>query len=120
MRPQRSRPMQSNLFGVAEPARTQRAHSAFPKPAGFAAPPGSGTAGETCSSCTHCRFRQISPPMKRGQDNVRPRRVYKCGLMTQAWSNCRSTDVLANSPACRRWEPGEPQPTTVQKIRYRD
>lgn len=113
MRTESSRPMQSTLFGAAEPARRQSAHSAFPAPAGHAAPPGSGPAGETCSTCDHCRVRTVR---SKGRD----RRFYKCALMTRAWSDSRATDVLASSPACRMFKPGEPHASTVQNIRHHD
>ncbi|MGH8326882.1 MAG: hypothetical protein ACRET2_08985 [Steroidobacteraceae bacterium] len=61
-------------------------------PRGYAAPPGTGPAGETCGSCKHCgRMRQA-------------KRWIKCLLMRARWSHGRATDILARSPACSKWE----------------
>ncbi len=63
----------------------------YVKPRGYIAPPGSGPAGETCGSCQH---------IVRANSG----RYRKCALAERAWSHGRSTDVLARSPACSRWE----------------
>lgn len=68
----------------------------FHKPArqnaGYAAPPGSGPAGETCRSCKHLFRRQLAGT------------YLKCALMRPAWTGGGATDVKAGSPACSRWE----------------
>lgn len=59
---------------------------------GYAAPPGSGPAGETCGTCAH--------HVRRRWSKVH----HKCGLMRNVWNNARGTDILVRSPACSRWE----------------
>lgn len=62
------------------------------RPGGYAAPPGTGPAGETCGTCLYLyRNRQA--------------RVYlKCRLMRRYWTGGPGSDVRAGSPACREWE----------------
>jgi hypothetical protein len=71
---------------------------------GYAAPPGTGPTTESCSTCTHCRYREL-----RGSAT----RFYKCGQMTAQWDRSRETDILLRSPACRLWEAGEPSLSTT-------
>lgn len=59
------------------------------QPRGYAAPPGTGPAGETCGSCQH---------------DSAGRRYHKCLLNAAAWSHTRRSDILARSPACAKWE----------------
>lgn len=64
----------------------------LPPSNGYAAPPGTGPAGETCRTCRHYTRKRMS-------------KVYrKCGLMAQHWTNGYGTDIKASAPACRRWE----------------
>lgn len=62
------------------------------KKSGYAAIPGTGPAGETCRSCEHLVRKEMSGT------------YLKCGLMRAHWTGGYGTDVLARSPACRRWE----------------
>lgn len=105
-----SRPLQSTLFGGAEPATSQLRHTT--PTAGHAAAPGTGPAGETCGSCSHCTFRSLK--------GNKTRNFYKCELMTQHWTYGRETDVLKTSPACSRWVAGTPHETTVSRLRNRN
>lgn len=103
-------PGQASLFGGIEPARHYSApRQISPKPAGYAAPPGTGPAGETCGSCVNCRVRTGAV-----------RRFYKCALMVSAWTHVRDSDVLLKSPACRRWSAGAPTETHIDHLRNRD
>ena len=63
---------------------------------GHAALPGTGPAGETCSTCEHLTRKQMS------------RAYLKCLLMRAYWTGGEGTDVRAADPACRRWEPEKP------------
>ena len=63
------------------------------KPGGYAAPPGSGPAGQTCSSCVH--YVVVG---RRG-------RFRKCELLRAALTHGPGTDILARSPACSQWQP---------------
>ena len=63
-----------------------------PIPAGYAATPGTGPAGETCGSCAHRRVISCA------------KRYHKCGLMQRIWTGGRKTDILVRSPACAKWE----------------
>lgn len=56
---------------------------------GYAAPPGTGPAGETCGSCKHI---------------WRTARFRKCELRRRAWTHGPGSDILAKSPACKQWE----------------
>lgn len=58
---------------------------------GYAAPPGTGPAGETCRSCAHLVRKHLA------------RTYLKCGLMQAVWTGGAGTDVRASSPACVRW-----------------
>lgn len=59
---------------------------------GYAAPPGTGPAGETCKSCKHLTRKIMSGTF------------LKCGLMRAYWTGGYGTDVLSRAAACRRWE----------------
>lgn len=72
-----------------------------PKAKGYAAPPGSGPAGETCGSCGH--LHRSSTPH---------RTYFKCDLMQRGWTHGAASDVKARSPACSRWEAPETNPET--------
>lgn len=59
------------------------------KQRGYARPPGTGPAGETCGSCKWaCRFGRYA----------------KCGVMQPVWTGGPGTDILLRSPACEKWE----------------
>lgn len=59
---------------------------------GYAMPPGTGPAGETCGSCGHLRR------------TLNAKTYLKCGLMTAKWTKGPGSDVRAKSPACKKWE----------------
>lgn len=69
---------------VTVPARGKH----YVQPRGYAEPPGTGPAGETCGSCKH-----IS----------RDRGWAKCEEARHKWTGGRASDVLVRAPACRRW-----------------
>lgn len=61
-------------------------------PRGYAAPPGSGPAGETCRTCAHYA-------------RIKYAKTYlKCARMKAVWTGGPGTDIKAGSPACRLWE----------------
>jgi len=60
---------------------------------GYAAPPGTGPAGETCQSCKHY---VVSPTSYRFR---------KCFLSHELWTGGRGTDIKARAPACSKWTP---------------
>lgn len=65
-----------------------------PKPKGYAKPPGSGPAGETCKGCKHYRVVES-----------RARKTFrKCGRLESHWTHGPGTDILAKSAACSLWE----------------
>lgn len=65
-----------------------------PTPArGYAMPPGTGPAGETCKTCAH-----IERPATRSGKVFR-----KCGANKQAWTHGPGSDIRAGSPACSKW-----------------
>lgn len=72
-----------------------------PAPAGYAAEPGGGPAGETCGSCRHI-----------SRTTATAKTYLKCGLNSARWTGGRKTDILSRSPACARWvAPLEPEAT---------
>lgn len=97
-----NRPIQFTLIGGQELAKptTRRYQPAQ----GYAAAPGTGPAGEACASCAHCRARKLNGNW----------RVYKCVLLLASWDRTRATDILLRSPACSRWQSGEPRTSTAQ------
>lgn len=82
--------MFGNEITLAEARRLMKAKT--PQKKGYAAPPGTGPAGETCKSCQHI-YR-----------NHQSKTYLKCALMRQAWTGGPGTDILARAPACRMWE----------------
>ena len=88
---------QTDLFALGldramTPAERRRFLRSSPKPSGYAWSPGTGPEGETCKTCKHIYRRRMG-------------RVYlKCGLARQNWTRGGATDILASSPACRKWE----------------
>jgi hypothetical protein len=64
----------------------------YVQPRGYAWPPGTGPAGETCGSCKHL-FR-----------NRLAKTYLKCSLTRAAWTGGRASDVLAGAAACKKWE----------------
>lgn len=83
--------VQTVLFpGLPLPAeRTGRVKGAK----GYARPPGSGPAGETCKTCAHCCRVE-------GGANW----YHKCDLLKFRWTHGPGTDVKAKSPACELWK----------------
>ena len=58
----------------------------------YADVPGTGPEGEKCKTCKHI-FR-----------NEMARTYLKCGLTRAHWTGGYGTDILANAPACSKWE----------------
>lgn len=112
------RPQQSTIFGALEPARPVSGSIRSESAAGYAAPPGTGPQGETCGSCANCRVRSHRVASKTG--GGKQRRFYKCGVMFPSWTATRGSDVLVHSPACQRWEAGQPQPSSLQHVHHRE
>lgn len=86
--------MSVDLFGDA--VVIVNAHEPKRKPTirrGYAAPPGTGPAGETCKTCEHC--------VRCGHNN---KHYLKCELRKPSWTHGEGTDILAKSPACSKWE----------------
>lgn len=64
---------------------------------GYAAPPGTGPASETCKTC---KFKVSCGGPKHG----RAKSFIKCELRRATWTHGEGTDILAGSPACSKWE----------------
>lgn len=80
----------TDLLGQPITAASVIAKARREKKQGYASPPGSGPAGETCRSCAHyCRVQ--------GGVKTYP----KCGLVK--WSHGPGTDIKARAPACAQW-----------------
>ena len=89
-----------DLFGQPLPPRSEaktaverkrERRRAQEKPKGYAAPPGSGPAGETCRTCKHSYRRDGSR-----------RNFWKCQLIKA--TKGPGSDIRVRSPACSRWE----------------
>lgn len=83
-----------DLFGTAVPEPSKAKRKPTPQ-RGYAAPPGSGPADETCGSCEHHATRQWAGT------------YHKCALMVARWTRGPGSDILVRSPACSRWEARE-------------
>lgn len=84
--------MTIDLFGAPDLPPSKAKRKPTPR-RGYAAPPGTGPAGETCGSCAHHATRRFA-------------KVYhKCALMVARWTGGAGSDVLLKSPACKRWAP---------------
>ncbi len=82
-----------NIFGEPITLHTRGKH--YVQPRGYVCPPGSGPEGETCGTCKHANR----------QSNYSENKSWiKCGLNRTRWTGGRGTDILARSPACRKWE----------------
>ena len=100
-----------DLFGAEIPSprpgartdaeRKRERRRAAEKPRGYAAPPGSGPAGETCKSCRHSYRRDGAN-----------RNFWKCDLIRA--TKGPGTDIRVSSPACSRWEQQPPRPTSSE------
>lgn len=88
-----------DIFGneVSEAEARRMLKRKTPQPKGYAAPPGTGPAGETCKSCRHIYRVETG-----GRKAFR-----KCALIKATAGP--GTDILAKAPACRRWEAPEVQ-----------
>lgn len=62
---------------------------------GYVAPPGTGPADETCSTC-HFKHSMSS--------NSGSKRFIKCDANSDRWTHGEGSDILASSPACRAWK----------------
>lgn len=67
-----------------------------PKPNGYAYFPGTGPAGETCKTCKHIYRNRLA------------KTYLKCNLNQAKWTGGGGSDIRAKSPACKFWEPQEP------------
>lgn len=91
-----------DLFGIEIDDRTgHRRKRGSRRDHAHAALPGTGPAGETCTTCAHRR---------RVHGGVK---VYqKCWLIRQNWTSGPGTDIRCKDPACRFWQPPAPAEPT--------
>lgn len=82
--------------GAMTSAERARLRQRQPKRTGYAAPPGSGPQGSRCWDCVNRRL--VESPARR--------RFWKCALVK--WTNGAGTDIRLRSPACSRFEEGDP------------
>ena len=89
------KPNATDLFGQSFDPRNLPGGGAHKgtRPGGYAAPPGSGPEGQTCSTCAHYAVVKRSGTYR------------KCGLLRAVWTHGPGTDILARSPACSKWTP---------------
>lgn len=86
----RMRDMFGNEVTVDEARKLLKARTK-PQKRGYAAPPGTGPAGETCGTCRHLYRNRMA------------KTYLKCNLMRAHWTGGFGTDILAKAPACREW-----------------
>lgn len=60
---------------------------------GYARPPGTGPAGETCKTCQHAT---ATGPYNRT--------FYKCAVIRHRWTHGPGTDIRLKSAACELWQ----------------
>lgn len=80
----------ADLFGGETPL-TSQAKRHDPTPYGYARPPGTGPAGETCGTCEHHVIKRMA------------KNYHKCALAKAKWTGGRKSDILVRSPACSAW-----------------
>lgn len=80
----------NDLFGNEVTLEQERKIVGRPK--GYAYPPGTGPAGETCRTCKNAVYHQMS------------KRYWKCLLLRAVWTSGPGTDIRLKSPACKMWE----------------
>lgn len=79
------------------------------RPAGYAAPPGTGPAVKVCRECAHAARRRVG----------KARHVWKCVKAAGQHFNKVEHDIAAKSPACREFQPSHGvRPTRPQKKRH--
>lgn len=81
----------TDLFGEVRPDAPKELPKGVPK--GYARPPGTGPAGETCGSCKKCVSVQGGS-----------KRYNKCLIIRHRWTSGPGTDIKRKSPACEMWE----------------
>lgn len=91
--------MTTDLFGneVVEPVSNPPSKRKTTPAKGYAERPGTGPTGETCKTCRY----KYANEMRSG------RVFWKCCLMVHCWTSGRGSDILVNSPACKRWQAPE-------------
>lgn len=68
------------------------------KARGYARPPGTGPAGETCGSCKHIYRKRMS------------KTYIKRKLTRASWTGGTGSDIRVRAPACEKWEkPDDPE-----------
>lgn len=82
-----------NLDRALLPSERSRLFRKGPQPRGYAAPPGTGPAGETCKTCAHLFRNEMS------------KTYLKCSRNRANWTGGKASDILARAPACRLWDP---------------
>jgi len=81
----------ADLFNGETPLRSD-AKRKEPVPRGYARPPGTGPAGETCGTCEHHVIKRMG------------KNYHKCARSRGKWTGGRKSDILVRSPACSGFE----------------
>lgn len=77
---------------MSDAERKRMKRRAYERPAGHAAPIGTGPSGETCKTCRHIA--------NRGTAKI----YYKCRLNEAKWTASRHSDIRVSDAACRKWK----------------
>ena len=87
-----------DLFGnEASPVEYHTGKRKPTKPNGYADIPGTGPAGKTCRDCEHYCYAGGTAGTYR-----------KCALRRTTWTRGPGSDILAKSPACRKFTDATP------------
>ena len=79
----------NDLFGQPLPAAPVKVAG---QAKGYARPPGSGPAGQTCGTCRHA-----------WRIGTYRKAFHKCEIIRHRWTHGPGTDILLKSPACSMW-----------------
>jgi hypothetical protein len=86
----------NDLFGqpVLGPDACSHPKRRLSLPRGYARPPGTGPAGQTCGDCLHERC-----------TGTKRRYYHKCDIIRHRWTCGPGTDILMSAPACSMFAP---------------
>ncbi len=81
-----------DLFGQPMLSQTSFRKDGRLRKLGYAARPGSGPKSQRCNTCAHC-IRVVHGDVH----------SYKCEIIASRWTQCATTDIKPNAPACSEW-----------------
>lgn len=85
--------MDPNGPAISDAERKRQMAKLKQRKTGHAWRPGTGPDGEYCKTCEHLVRKTMA------------KTYLKCRLMKATWTGGAGSDVKANDPACKKWEP---------------